>query len=410
MDRPLKARRALLHPVWLTALAVLLVNDHLLKGAGVLPGWLTGKVSDYAGLIVAPALLAALLGVSSRRGLFAAHAATGAVFGAINVLPEAARAMEWLMGLTPFAWSITVDPTDLLALPALLVGWRVLVPAMREEVVERPILHRTAAVVGGFACVATSAPNPCDEDPTLCGPQQGLAMEQASLVLGNFTEEQRLVRVRPLRSTVVADCEALLADPTRALSRELFGPAEAWLVEPGRALPLQNDGCAAYLVDADGLPMQLLAWSESDYLTTVLSTETWAPDAGRMIGMSMDESIGRLTLAAHPAVHEAPPLERPAPGAACAPMPDTVGVAWSEPPVGGAEITAIDASPDGCHRFDVVDEQGDGAFYLCVPPGAQPFQVGEAIEVIEFAGLNGPFAESGGDSGVGEALIIRSAA
>src|SRR5690606_35637856 len=80
-----------------------------------------------------------------------------------------------------------------------------------------------------------------------------------------------------------------------------------------------------------------------------------------------------------------------------------------DPPVGAAEITAIESSPDGCHRFGLVDEQGDGAFYLCVPPAAQPFQVGEAIEVLALSNLSGPFAESGEGAGVGEGLVLRSA-
>jgi hypothetical protein len=44
--------------IWWVALGVLLINDHVLKVVGVLPGWLTGKLSDVAGLIVAPVLAA----------------------------------------------------------------------------------------------------------------------------------------------------------------------------------------------------------------------------------------------------------------------------------------------------------------------------------------------------------------
>src|SRR4051812_14533255 len=49
------------HPLWWGSLAVLVANDHLLKGRGVVPSWLTGKLSDFAFLIVAPVLAAALL-------------------------------------------------------------------------------------------------------------------------------------------------------------------------------------------------------------------------------------------------------------------------------------------------------------------------------------------------------------
>src|SRR5687768_2705719 len=125
----LRPGRALLTPTWLAAIAVLGVNDHLLKGAGVLPGVVTGKLSDIAGMIVAPVLLAALLGLRSRRGLLFCHAAVGVVFAAINVSPAAADAWTWLMSLVGANWVITVDPTDLLTLPALALGWHALVPA-----------------------------------------------------------------------------------------------------------------------------------------------------------------------------------------------------------------------------------------------------------------------------------------
>ncbi|MCZ7683483.1 MAG: hypothetical protein M5U28_33725 [Sandaracinaceae bacterium] len=58
---------ALRHPLWWASLALLVANDHWLKGADLLPGWLTGKLSDLAGLIVAPVLLSALLRARGPR-------------------------------------------------------------------------------------------------------------------------------------------------------------------------------------------------------------------------------------------------------------------------------------------------------------------------------------------------------
>lgn len=49
------------HPVALAAVAVLAANDHLLKGSGLLPGALTGKLSDVAGLFFFPLLLSAAI-------------------------------------------------------------------------------------------------------------------------------------------------------------------------------------------------------------------------------------------------------------------------------------------------------------------------------------------------------------
>src|SRR4051812_3923935 len=84
----------LVHPAPLAAVLVLAVNDHLLKGSGLLPGWLTGKLSDFAGLFFFPVLLAAVVrgahrivarrDLRDRRDLVAIAAsaaiATGAVF------------------------------------------------------------------------------------------------------------------------------------------------------------------------------------------------------------------------------------------------------------------------------------------------------------------------------------------
>ncbi len=64
--------------------------------------------------------------------------------------------------------------------------------------------------------------------------------ELASLVIGNTTGTEQLIRVRRIRESVRADCGVVLDDPTGALSRDLFANAETWLIAPGRALPLRQ--------------------------------------------------------------------------------------------------------------------------------------------------------------------------
>src|SRR5688572_29327317 len=129
--------RALLTPTWLGALALLVANDHWLKGSGLLPGAITGKLSDFAGLLVAPTLLAALLRVDSKRGLLACHIAVGVVFAGIQISVPFADLWSAAMGLVGYPWVITSDLTDLLALPCLWLSWRWLTPAMDPE---RPML------------------------------------------------------------------------------------------------------------------------------------------------------------------------------------------------------------------------------------------------------------------------------
>lgn len=139
-DRP---GGALLHPVPLVAIVVLLVNDHVLKAA--YPGFVTGKLSDVAGLVFFPLLLVAiaeLFGAPRRPAVIVAVASTGLVFALVQIWAPATQlyryglgALQWpfralvagkMIGVVPV--HAFADPTDLVALPALLVplvlGWR----------------------------------------------------------------------------------------------------------------------------------------------------------------------------------------------------------------------------------------------------------------------------------------------
>ncbi len=140
------------HPVWLTAVVILVLNDHVFKQSPALAGLLTGKLSDVAGLVVAPPLLAVLVGASSRWARLGCMAAVGAVFAAINVSPPCARALEAVLSGLGMPSRVVVDPTDLLTLPSLWLAYRVL---QHEAPLARWAL-RPLAVLGLLACVATS--------------------------------------------------------------------------------------------------------------------------------------------------------------------------------------------------------------------------------------------------------------
>src|SRR5688572_23299550 len=136
------ARGALVaHPLALGALALLIVNDHLLKHLA--PGFITGKASDVAGLIVAPLMIVGaleLVGVSrlANRARMAAAAclAVATLFAAVKTIPAATDAfsnslglLQWLIGAgfvggqAPLATLVITDPSDLLALPAVFVAF-----------------------------------------------------------------------------------------------------------------------------------------------------------------------------------------------------------------------------------------------------------------------------------------------
>ncbi|MFO0615580.1 MAG: hypothetical protein U0414_23505 [Polyangiaceae bacterium] len=115
--------RALARPAWGVALGVLVLNDHMLKGAGILPGWLTGKLSDFAGLFVAGVLLAALTVARTPRRVAIAQVVVGAGFTAFKLVPVLSVAAEGVFALVGLSWRVVADPTDLLALPVLALAY-----------------------------------------------------------------------------------------------------------------------------------------------------------------------------------------------------------------------------------------------------------------------------------------------
>jgi hypothetical protein len=140
---------ALLHPVALGSLALWIVNDHLLKGL-----WgnaFTGKLSDFASLVVCPLLVTASVelarpGLSARgqrRVLLGAAVFFAALMAAIKLSVPAADGYRLLLssaqwplratisalsghGAAPFALvRHAMDPTDLISIPAVLVAWHI---------------------------------------------------------------------------------------------------------------------------------------------------------------------------------------------------------------------------------------------------------------------------------------------
>lgn len=128
---------------------MLIVNDQLLKA--VWPGVVTGKLSDVAGLVVAPLVLQALWEIGqwiagrwhspTRSVLVVAIIAIGLGFAAVQVWDPASNAYGWALGAAQWPFRafaavlvgnppssigpvvVTADAEDLLALPALAVTW-----------------------------------------------------------------------------------------------------------------------------------------------------------------------------------------------------------------------------------------------------------------------------------------------
>jgi hypothetical protein len=160
-----KALAWLCHPVTVTALALLIINDHLLKSAW--PGWVTGKLSDAAGMVLAPPLLAALTGLiapraSFRRVTVAAIVAVGCGFTFVKLWGYGAA-------LASAAWSlitpslVRADASDLLVLPLLaLARWTAGRPLTEVPARRRLRALRLAVIlpVALFGVAATSSGEP----------------------------------------------------------------------------------------------------------------------------------------------------------------------------------------------------------------------------------------------------------
>lgn len=219
----MKPAHQLTHPLFVAALVALAVNDHVLKGAGVLPGAVTGKLSDLAGLLVAPLALAWLCRVRTRRGWILAHVAVGVGFAALQLPAVAARLAP------PFA--ITPDLTDLLALPMLGVSFVVFARA-------RPPLHLAARTAFGVAAVITCAATGGPQQPTSRYPYPPGGELDSDVMIRHVGSESIEVGVRRLRDEQEVDCDALLDDPVAALEGVDFGDERRWELARGDGVPL----------------------------------------------------------------------------------------------------------------------------------------------------------------------------
>ncbi len=378
---PHRPARALLHPAWLGALAVLVLNDHVLKGSGLLPGVVTGKLSDVAGLIVAPVLFATILRVRSRRGWTMAHVAVGAVFTALQLSPAISAAWSALMQTVAFGWVTTMDPSDLLALPALLVSWHVFGrPLPTAAAQAKHSLELAAATTGVMMCAATSP-----------GPGEPFrASIFTDVYIHNGGDTDMIIRVRTLAPEVDLDCSRVADDPGRLLQTSLFGDVQSWTVAPGvnHGLLFNNEWdrdesmareCNVVLFEADNVPARIVFWNDGDPAAHTVEGEGLFPDDPGLIEIGFDDE-GRGRYLSGERFLSAPVSAPPISGE-CGPQADGERLAWSGIATGTWTLLAMDLGLDGCWALDLSRGGNEDRMYLCAPMGQLPFAVGDQLEI-----------------------------
>ena len=159
-----RCQLALTHPVTLGAVALLLVNDWLLKPLWS-SDWTTGKLSDLAWMVFAPPLLLFALSLlvrgnarTERAAFLAAYAGLPLLYAAYNTFaPLHDWIMDGFMVLSGASAGSSLDPFDSLVIPpamaAALWVWRQSAHS-REGL--RTRLHLYAVVIAALATVATS--------------------------------------------------------------------------------------------------------------------------------------------------------------------------------------------------------------------------------------------------------------
>jgi hypothetical protein len=404
--------RALTHPLWIAALLVLACNDHVLKGSEPIPSFLTGKLSDIAGLLVAPSLFAIVARARSRWQWVAVHVAVGVVFAALQLWAWAADTWARLFEAIGIGWHTTPDPGDLVALPMLALSWRAFRPVMRGHAgPARMRVARAGLAAIGLLCCAASG-----------GWGDVRTFRMMDVYVHNAGERPVVIRIRGPRAEVRFDCEALAEDPARLLTETIFGTAQSWSLAGRVSHPLvsqplscewENDGfcdedwgcapgtdwfdcggeppepdpqlahdCGVVWFDADGVATTVVFWDRSEIVPHEVELDVFDPDDVGGFAIEVDDE-GNGSYSGGAEVRFAP-ATAPRSSGTCAPQPDGARIDADSVPAGVWTIADVAPGPDGCWALDLQPVESESAAtrgYACVPVPDLPFAPGDTITV-----------------------------
>lgn len=377
--------RVLRHPAFVAALVVLLVNDHVLKGAGVVPSWLTGKLSDFAWLVVAPVGASVLFRLRDRRSIAVLLLGFVGLFVTTELSQSAADAVASVATSLGQPTRLWADPTDLIALSILPVTWHLLArpsgPALGWA------SPRIALGLAVFASVATSQPPP--QPPTTWA---------TSAFVVNSTTESVAVRVRV--AEVDIDCARIAdVDLAVAVGRDLFDTGITFRLAPNDTVPIEPQAAVfaatggpfgAMPMAANACDIVLLSTDGADDLVVLVSgTRGTVPtNAAGGVGGTVGADHGvvlsgterdALVFTAGSGLPSAVLDERTAPSDCTLDRPGLAHNITSR--VAGSQTLLTNVvGVDGCVTATVRGEDdAESTLFLCVPDGFFPYAPGDVL-------------------------------
>ena len=250
-------------------LLLLILNDRLLKVADVLPGFLTGKISDFAGLMVFPLLIAIVLGRFGERKStwIGIHVLTGLLFAAINLIPAAAAVYTDVLGTLGFTTHVWMDPSDLVALAALPVSC-VVYPRLKPWISVPSLGAKVAAVaVAGFFCMASSSTGAISAPRNLTTYDGSLMVSDVAFI--NGTDSKVSVQVEKYTGQAL-DCTkpdtwGALEKSKNFKSLGTFSqkPGEVTTLLPAGAEDAKTSQCKAVRLTVNDIESVIVVWDPS---------------------------------------------------------------------------------------------------------------------------------------------------
>lgn len=264
--KPFNPTDSLRHPFWWIMTALLVINDAFLKSWTAFPGIISGKLSDFTGLLVFPLLLAAIFHVKRQSRWLACHIVTAAVFCAVKLIPDAGTLYVHALRAIGIQAQLWHDPTDIIALLSLPLSF-FLYPRLTPRFHPQKHAQRfkiLAIATAGLACVASSGARAPRQLTTYDG-----NLMVSDLTLINATPDSISVSVETLNPHVKADCRAPF-DPQQ-FKKDQFETKGTWTQNPGEAaavLPYairktSDPACKIIKLSIDNIESVLVRWDTS---------------------------------------------------------------------------------------------------------------------------------------------------